>query len=176
MSPGLFLALQLFLHKGLIKTQVGQQEEEEEGRGVGMEQVSDPPGDLASDTPAKGKGGKETSEKRPAKQCWPDRKKKKQKPKKQQTNGPELICICIGHLGNRIKHSLFFRGVQGISVATSVHEHKRINRGNRSILVILFLGINSNIITITYLSPLFPGSHQEKQHRHKIADTSGSAV
>lgn len=47
--------------------QVGQQEEEEEGRGVGMEQVSDPPGDLALDTPAKGKGGKETREKRPAK-------------------------------------------------------------------------------------------------------------
>lgn len=45
--------------------QVGQ--EEEEGRGVGMEQVSDPPGDLPSDTPAEGKGGKETSGKRPAK-------------------------------------------------------------------------------------------------------------
>lgn len=30
---------------------------------MGMEQVSDPPGDLTWDTPAKGKGGKETSEK-----------------------------------------------------------------------------------------------------------------
>lgn len=57
-------------------------EEKEEGRGGGMKQVSDPPGDLASDTPAKGRGGKETSEKSPAKQCWPDRGKK---PKTKQT-------------------------------------------------------------------------------------------
>lgn len=34
---------------------------------MGMEQVSDPPEDLASDTRAKGKGRKETSEKSPAK-------------------------------------------------------------------------------------------------------------
>lgn len=108
MSSGLYLVLQIFLHEGLIKTQVGQQEEEEEeGRGVGMEQVSDPPGDLASDTPTKGKRGKETSEKRPAKQCWPDRKKKKPN---QQTNGPELICICIGHLGNMDKTVFIFQG------------------------------------------------------------------
>lgn len=50
-----------------------------------MEQISDPPGDLAPDTPAKGKGGKETSEKRPAKQCQPDRKKRTKKTKTKKT-------------------------------------------------------------------------------------------
>lgn len=115
MSSGLFLALQTFLHKRLIKTQVGQQEDEEEedGRGVGMKQVPDPPGDLASDTPAKGKAGKETSEKRPAKQCWPDRGKKNKKQNKQQTSGSELICICIGHLGNMDKTLFIFQGNSG---------------------------------------------------------------
>jgi len=65
----LVLALWLFLfnkHKG-FKQAGRQEEEEEEGRGVGMEQVSDPPADLAWDTLAQGKGGKETSEKSPAK-------------------------------------------------------------------------------------------------------------
>lgn len=80
-----------------------------------MEQISDPPGDLTSDTPAKGKGGKETSEKRPAKQCWPDREKKPQ-----QTNGPELICICIGHSGNTDKTVFIFQGNSG-NISSNIH-------------------------------------------------------
>lgn len=114
MSSALFLALQIFLHKGLIKTQVGQpaEEEEEEGRGVGRKQVSDPPGDLASDTAAKGKGGKETSEKvLPSNAGQTGGKNQKQN--KQQTNGPELICICIGHLGNTDKTLFIFQGNSG---------------------------------------------------------------
>lgn len=78
MSPSALSAQRVNKQTGF--KQVGEQEEEEEkeeGRGVGMEQVSDPPGDLALDTPARGKGGKETSEKRPNKPCWAARKKKK---------------------------------------------------------------------------------------------------
>lgn len=51
-----------------------------------------------------------------------------------------------------------------------MNKHKR---ENRSILVILFLDRDNGNIRITHLSPLFHGSHQEKQHRHKITVTSG---
>lgn len=38
---------------------------------------------------------------------------KNQKQNKQQTNGPELICICIGHLGNTDKTLFIFQENSG---------------------------------------------------------------